>query len=142
MKELEKDDWEELEKEDWMVDVSGAGEHVIQIKVNEDILIDFEGEFGVNKIRNLIESWMSWEIDDFLEGWGYDDWEELEEELEELKKEGKDVGVQLQSLQTKVDKELAMKFAVVRKYFNIPTRQFLEEWMKKMIKREEEKKQK
>lgn len=121
MKEFEKDGWEPLKKEDWMVDVSGAGEHIIQINVLDYVLDEFKDTFQphMNKYRNIIESWMRDEVEEFKAN-GY----------EPDEKQG------YTPIQTKVNKELAREFALVQKYEGRPMWFLLERWMNEMLQRE------
>ena len=93
------------EKEDWMVDVSGVGEHVIQINVLNEELLGFQHQFypHMNKIRNVIESWMTYEVNEFKE--------HVDEPDEPLT---------MRTMQTKVNRELAREFALVQKWKGRP----------------------
>ena len=120
MKEFEKDGWVGLKKEDWMVDVSGVGEHVIQINVLDGEFESFQTTFQphMNKYRNIIESWMTYEVNEF---------KRIDEPDEPLP---------TKTIQTKVNKELAREFALVQKFENRPMWFLFERWMNKMIEEE------
>ena len=129
------------EKKNWMDDSAYGyagkrrqGEHIVQIKVDEELYkrfqtIEVTGSESCS-VRDVLESCMKMEVEGLKDKLMNEDGNE-EEDRDYILHNAEQRKLKL--LQTKVDKQLAEDFELVRNYYNKPKRQLVEDWMEYVI---------